>query len=302
MWGEKLQPLYFVFLFNAPVVLQSYGLIGSSNAHLHHCLPLSSLRLSRDHQRLQLQQRGLSPPLSAQTRQPKDLCLHHRLLPISRWHPLWTVWIFCNCLYPQVHPWLPHKQLWPLWGYGACWWMYVCLILFCIMIFHPVIVITTAYWLYTKFFVSTSRIFLFAFAASYSMRGKLDLHIASGFVYFSDNSTSTSYRGIFRVNTDGGYYSRVINSGIGRGGIQGLAVDWIAGMKPPTHPFFHPLPLQGGSRSKDIKGRDHPKIKILSLFPRPMPTKSWVKCLQKISVASKQTSIVLNNWRNSRLV
>lgn len=163
------------------------------------------------------------------------------------------------------------------------------------MIFDPVIVITTAYWLYTKFFVSTNRIFLFAFAASYSMRGKLDLHIASGFVYFTDNSTSTSYRGIFRVNTDGGYYSRIINSGIGRGGIQGLAVDWIAGMKPPTHPFFHPLPLQGGSRSKDIKGRDHPKVKILSLSPRPMPMKSWVKCLQKISVASKQNSIVLNN-------
>lgn len=85
----------------------------------------------------------------------------------------------------------------------------------------------------------------FAFAVSYSMRDRLDLHIESGFVYFTDNSTTTAYRGIFRVNTNGGYYSIVVNTGIGKRGIQGLAVDWVAGMKPSTHPFFRPS-LWGG--------------------------------------------------------
>lgn len=53
-------------------------------------------------------------------------------------------------------------------------------------------------------------------------------------MYWTDNSTSASYRGIFKAKTDGGGYSNVITSGVGRGGIQGLAVDWVAGMKPNT--------------------------------------------------------------------
>lgn len=67
------------------------------------------------------------------------------------------------------------------------------------------------------------------------MWDKLDLHVASGYVYFTDNGTSTSYKGIFRSKTDGGYYSMVVHSGIGKRGIQGIAVDWIAGTKPFTH-------------------------------------------------------------------
>lgn len=58
----------------------------------------------------------------------------------------------------------------------------------------------------------------------------MDLHIESGFIYWTENSTSSYYRGIVRAKTDGGYYSRVVNSGVGTGGIQGIAVDWIAGM------------------------------------------------------------------------
>ncbi|TDG98033.1 hypothetical protein EPR50_G00214030 [Perca flavescens] len=72
---------------------------------------------------------------------------------------------------------------------------------------------------------------------SYSIKGKLDLHIESGFLYWTDNSTSTSFRGIFRAKTDGGHYSTVLNSGVGRGGIQGLAVDWIAGNLYFTNAF-----------------------------------------------------------------
>lgn len=70
------------------------------------------------------------------------------------------------------------------------------------------------------------------------MWDKLDLHVASGYVYFTDNSTATSYRGIFRSKTDGGYYNMVVYSGIGKRGIQGIAVDWIAGTKPLTCFFY----------------------------------------------------------------
>uniref|UniRef100_A0A671UNK4 Low density lipoprotein receptor-related protein 2b n=1 Tax=Sparus aurata TaxID=8175 RepID=A0A671UNK4_SPAAU len=64
---------------------------------------------------------------------------------------------------------------------------------------------------------------------TYSVKTKLDLHFESGFIYWADNSTSSTYRGIFRAKTDGASYRSVITSGIGRGGIHGLAVDWIAG-------------------------------------------------------------------------
>lgn len=60
----------------------------------------------------------------------------------------------------------------------------------------------------------------------------VDLHIQSGFVYYVDNSTSNLYNGIYRTKTSGGYNTRLISSGIGKLGIQGLAVDWIAGISP----------------------------------------------------------------------
>jgi len=63
---------------------------------------------------------------------------------------------------------------------------------------------------------------------TYSIIDKLDMHIASGFLYWTDNSTYSSYRGIYRTKTDGSRYSTVISQ-LGTGRIQGLAVDWIAG-------------------------------------------------------------------------
>lgn len=77
------------------------------------------------------------------------------------------------------------------------------------------------------------------FAASYTIKDKLDLHVASRFIYWTDNSTYSSYRGIYRARTDGGYYSNLITSGIGTGGIQGIAVDWIAGKKHLIHLSTH---------------------------------------------------------------
>lgn len=81
----------------------------------------------------------------------------------------------------------------------------------------------------------------FFLAASYSVKGTMDLHIQSGFVYYIDNSTYTSYKGIYRTKTSGEFTTRLISSGIGKLGIQGLAVDWIAGMIVPC-PLL-PLPL-----------------------------------------------------------
>ncbi|XP_015230707.1 PREDICTED: low-density lipoprotein receptor-related protein 2-like [Cyprinodon variegatus] len=71
----------------------------------------------------------------------------------------------------------------------------------------------------------------------YSTKRNLDLHIQSGFVYWSEHGSYSSYRGIYRVKTDGGSYSRIINSGIGDEGIQGLAVDWVAGNLYFTNAF-----------------------------------------------------------------
>ena len=73
------------------------------------------------------------------------------------------------------------------------------------------------------------------FSASYANKDKLDLHIQSGFVYWTESSIYTSYRGIFRAKTNGGGYRRVVTSGVGQKGIQGLAVDWIAGMNLFNH-------------------------------------------------------------------
>lgn len=68
------------------------------------------------------------------------------------------------------------------------------------------------------------------FLASYARIEKVDLHIESGFVYWSTNGTSSIYKGVYRAKTDGAGNTQIIGSGIGTRGIQGLAVDWIAGM------------------------------------------------------------------------
>ncbi|XP_057682782.1 low-density lipoprotein receptor-related protein 2 [Corythoichthys intestinalis] len=63
---------------------------------------------------------------------------------------------------------------------------------------------------------------------SYSANEGLGLHIESGYIYWIDNGTSSSYKGIYRSKTDGSNVQKVVSGGIGRGGIQGIAVDWVA--------------------------------------------------------------------------
>uniref|UniRef100_A0A672JCA6 Low density lipoprotein receptor-related protein 2b n=1 Tax=Salarias fasciatus TaxID=181472 RepID=A0A672JCA6_SALFA len=66
---------------------------------------------------------------------------------------------------------------------------------------------------------------------------RLDVHIPSGFVYWSDISSYSLYKGIFRMKTDGSYSSHIVSSGIGKNGIQGFAVDWVAGNLYFTNAF-----------------------------------------------------------------
>uniref|UniRef100_A0A3B3E196 Low-density lipoprotein receptor-related protein 2 n=1 Tax=Oryzias melastigma TaxID=30732 RepID=A0A3B3E196_ORYME len=62
------------------------------------------------------------------------------------------------------------------------------------------------------------------------IKGKVDLHIESGFVYWTTNGSSSYYKSIYRAKTDGAGNTEIIDSGIGIRGIQGLAVDWIANL------------------------------------------------------------------------
>ncbi|XP_051792178.1 low-density lipoprotein receptor-related protein 2 [Erpetoichthys calabaricus] len=59
---------------------------------------------------------------------------------------------------------------------------------------------------------------------------KLDVHVPSGFVYWADNYANSNFHSsIWRVKTDGSWYTPIVTSGVGDKGIQGLAVDWVAG-------------------------------------------------------------------------
>lgn len=59
---------------------------------------------------------------------------------------------------------------------------------------------------------------------------KIDVDVPNGFIYWADNHPySNYYSGILRVKTDGSGYSHIVTSGVGVNGIQGIAVDWVAG-------------------------------------------------------------------------
>ena len=47
-------------------------------------------------------------------------------------------------------------------------------------------------------------------------------------------SNSTSDSGIYRVHPDGSGFAEVVTTGIGRQGIRGIAIDWVA-RKYPLH-------------------------------------------------------------------
>ncbi|KAG8559732.1 hypothetical protein GDO81_017431 [Engystomops pustulosus] len=67
----------------------------------------------------------------------------------------------------------------------------------------------------------------------------VDVHVQSGFIYWCDFSSSVSaYNGIRRVKPNGSNFRNVVTGGIGRNGIRGIAVDWVAGNLYFTNAFL----------------------------------------------------------------
>ena len=58
----------------------------------------------------------------------------------------------------------------------------------------------------------------------------VDVHMPSGFIYWCDfSSTISSQNAIRKIKPDGSYFRNVVTNGIGRNGIRGIAIDWVAG-------------------------------------------------------------------------
>ena len=69
----------------------------------------------------------------------------------------------------------------------------------------------------------------------YALSGRnalhVDVHMASGFIYWCDfSSTVATQNGVRRIKPDGSGLRSIVTSGIGRNGIRGIAVDWAAGI------------------------------------------------------------------------
>ena len=68
---------------------------------------------------------------------------------------------------------------------------------------------------------------------------QLGMHIKTGEIYLADGLYWWSRAGgINKIKPDGSGYTSVIDSGIGSGGITGVAVDWMAGKPLWKKPFW----------------------------------------------------------------
>ncbi|XP_044525030.1 low-density lipoprotein receptor-related protein 2 [Gracilinanus agilis] len=66
----------------------------------------------------------------------------------------------------------------------------------------------------------------------------VDVHMPSGFIYWCDfSSTVSSQNAIRRVKPDGSSFRNIITNGIGRNGVRGIAIDWVAGNLYFTNAF-----------------------------------------------------------------
>ncbi|XP_072435638.1 low-density lipoprotein receptor-related protein 2a isoform X2 [Chiloscyllium punctatum] len=65
----------------------------------------------------------------------------------------------------------------------------------------------------------------------------VDVHIASGFIYWCDFSVASSRNAIRRIKPDGSSFQSILVTGIGQNGIRGIAVDWVAGNLYFTNAF-----------------------------------------------------------------
>lgn len=135
------------------------------------------------------------------------------------------------------------------------------------------------------------------FAASHTSWDKVDLHIQSGYLYFTNNVSNSYYKGIGRGKSDGGYFNLVVSSGIGIKGIPGIAVDWIAGMKKPTYSPFPFITFTTRLMRKNIKGKDK-KLLIsshCSFITMSIKAEQRVCHSTKIFLLSKQCCVIKKN-------
>ncbi|XP_060033733.1 low-density lipoprotein receptor-related protein 2 [Erinaceus europaeus] len=67
----------------------------------------------------------------------------------------------------------------------------------------------------------------------------VDVDVSSGFIYWCDFSSSVqSYNAIRRIKPDGSAFTNITTDGIGGNGVQGIAVDWVAGNLYFTNAFL----------------------------------------------------------------
>eukprot|EP00079_Xenopus_tropicalis_P011186 XP_002936802.2 PREDICTED: low-density lipoprotein receptor-related protein 2 isoform X2 [Xenopus tropicalis] len=67
----------------------------------------------------------------------------------------------------------------------------------------------------------------------------VDVHMPSGYIYWCDfSSTPGANNGIRRVKPNGSSFRNIVTGGIGRNGIRGIAVDWVAGNLYFTNAFL----------------------------------------------------------------
>lgn len=59
---------------------------------------------------------------------------------------------------------------------------------------------------------------------------QLAINVATRHIVWAEGELKDNTGGIGQVRPDGSDFTRIITSGIGRKGISGVAIDWIAGM------------------------------------------------------------------------
>ncbi|XP_071103874.1 low-density lipoprotein receptor-related protein 2-like [Haliotis cracherodii] len=111
-------------------------------------------------------------------------------------------------------------------------------------------------------------------AGSGRAASQVDVYMAGKFIYWADAAPpgkSSKRGGVRRIKTDGSGMEDVINSGIGRGGIHGVSVDWIAQNIYFTNAFavetFIEVSRLNGSHRRVIVKSQHGSPRAIAVNP-----------------------------------
>lgn len=55
------------------------------------------------------------------------------------------------------------------------------------------------------------------------------VHVVENWIYWCNFDSGGKKNGIHRIHPDGSELQDIVTTGIGKSGIRGLAIDWIAG-------------------------------------------------------------------------